>query len=70
MLVWEGRESRFFPLDAKRFAHCWAILKKKTCKYPFIIQQSIFSEIKITIINGAILEIPSLKLGTRQGLTH
>lgn len=45
-------------------------LKKKTCKYPFIIQQSIFSEINITIINGAILEIPSLKLGTRQGLTH
>lgn len=71
MLVGEGRESRFFPLDAKRFAHCWAILQtKKNYKYPFIIQQSIFSEINITVINGAILETPSLKLGARQGLTH
>lgn len=39
-------------------------------RIPFIIQQSIFSEINITVINGAILEIPSLKLGTKQGLTH
>ena len=43
--------------------------KKKT-KYPFIIQRSTFSEINITIINGAILETSSLKLGARQGLTH
>lgn len=36
----------------------------------FNTTKSIFSEININIINGAILQALSLKLGTIQGLTH
>lgn len=69
-----GRESKFFPLDAKQDLHIVGqCLKKKTQKLGvsmFNTTKSIFSEININIINGAILQALSLKLGTRQGLTH